>query len=83
MKAPSNKVIIKPDPKVEKAGSIWLPPRRVQRSQYGTVLVVGDGVAEVAEGQRVLIGRYVGQEMTLDGERLLLLREVDIMGVVE
>src|ERR1700738_2707980 len=71
---------------------IELPDTAKEKPQEGEILAVGPGKVldngkrtslEVQVGQRVLFARYAGTEVKLDGEEYLILRESDIMGIIE
>ena len=74
------------------AGGIVIPDSAAEKPIQGEVLAVGNGKIldngetrqmSVKVGDRVLFGKYSGTEVKLDGEELLVMREEDIMGVVE
>ena len=73
------------------AGGIIIPDTAKEKPQEGKVVAVGPGKKEdgkviamdVKSGDRVLFGKYAGSEIKLDGEEHLILREEDILGVVE
>jgi chaperonin GroES len=76
---------------VTKSG-IVLPDTAKEKPQEGEVLAVGPGKVldngkrtspEVKVGERVLFARYAGAEIKIDGEEYLILRESDVMGIVE
>lgn len=76
---------------VTKSG-IVLPDTAKEKPQEGEVLAVGPGkvldngkrsTVEVQAGQKVLFAKYAGTEVKIDGEEYLILRESDIMGIVE
>ncbi len=76
---------------VTKSG-IVLPDTAKEKPQEGEVLAVGPGkvldngkrtAVEVQAGQKVLFAKYAGTEVKIDGEEYLILRESDIMGIVE
>jgi chaperonin GroES len=76
---------------VTKSG-IVLPDTAKEKPQEGEILAVGPGkvmdngkraAMEVAVGQKVLFAKYAGTEVKMDGEEYLILRESDIMGIVE
>jgi len=76
---------------VTKSG-IVLPDTAKEKPQEGEILAVGPGkvldngkrtALEIQVGQRVLFAKYAGTEVKIDGEEYLILRESDIMGVVE
>lgn len=71
---------------------IVLPDTAKEKPQEGEVLAVGPGkvldngkrsAMEVQAGNRVLFAKYSGTEVKIDGEEYLILRESDIMGVIE
>jgi chaperonin GroES len=74
------------------AGGIVIPDSATEKPIQGEVIAVGNGKImdngdhrslDVKVGDRVLFGKYSGTEVKLDGEELLVMREADIMGVVE
>ena len=74
------------------AGGILLPDTAKEKPKQGKVLSVGDGKRlengqraklYVKEGDRVLFSSYAGNEVTVDGEELLIMTEDDILAVVE
>ena len=81
---------IKEDQKT--AGGIIIPDTVAEKPQEGEVISVGPGALdesgkrvkpEVAAGDYVLFGKWSGTEVKLDGEELLIMKESDIMGVLE
>ena len=74
------------------ASGIVLPDTAKEKPIEGIVVAVGNGKAsddgsvrkpDVKEGDRVLFGKYSGTEVKVDGEEHLILREDDILGVLE
>ena len=74
------------------AGGIVIPDSATKKPIQGEVIAVGNGKIlnsgevrplDVKVGDRVLFGKYSGTEVKLDGEEYLVMREEDIMGVVE
>lgn len=73
------------------AGGILLPGSAQEKPQQGTVLAVGNGQItengvrplEVQVGDKVLFGQYAGQTVKVDGEELLIMKESDVLGVLE
>ena len=74
------------------SGHIIVPDSAKEKPQQGKVIAVGKGKVEkdgkvtpldVKEGDTILFGKYSGQEIKLDGEEYLIMREDDILGVVE
>ena len=87
-----NVIVKREDSEDRTAGGIVLPDSAQEKPARGRILAVGDGEtlsngsrAEpcVAEGDRVLFGRYAGTEVEIDGEPLLILREREILAVFE
>ena len=74
------------------AGGIIIPDTAQEKPSEGVVVAVGSGVRaddgsirklDVKAGDRVLFGKFGGTDVKVDGEDLLILRESDILGVVE
>ncbi|MDX1823276.1 MAG: co-chaperone GroES [Thiohalomonadales bacterium] len=74
------------------AGGIVIPDSATEKPIQGEVLAVGNGKIsengdvrplDVKVGDKVLFGKYAGTEVKVDGEELLVMREEDIMGVLE
>jgi chaperonin GroES len=72
-------------------GGLIIPDSAKEKPQEGKVLAVGNGtVAEdgkktpldVKAGDRVLFGKYSGNEVTLDGEEYLIMKEDDVLGIL-
>jgi chaperonin GroES len=88
-----DRVIVKRVKEEEKTkGGLYIPDTAKEKPIEGTVLAVGNGKVledgtvrrlDVKEGDRVLFGKYSGTEVKLDGEEHLILREDDILGVLE
>jgi chaperonin GroES len=75
---------IKEDQKT--AGGIIIPDTVAEKPQEGEVISVGPGKrvpSEVKAGDYVLFGKWSGTEVKVDGEDLLIMKESDIMGVLE
>ena len=73
-------------------GGIVIPDTAAEKPMQGEVIAVGNGKVQdngeqrpldVKAGDKVLFGKYSGTEVKVDGEELLVMREDDIMGVVE
>jgi chaperonin GroES len=60
-------------------GGIVLPGSAAEKPSQGKVLAVG---SEVKVGDKVLFGKYSGNEVKVDGEDLIVMREEDIMGIL-
>ncbi|MDH5477456.1 MAG: co-chaperone GroES [Nitrospinota bacterium] len=85
----NDRVLIKPTEAQEKAqGGIIIPDSAKERPQEGKVVAVGPGKSEeekmtVKVGDKVIYSKYAGTELKLDNEEYLLMREDDILGVIE
>ena len=74
------------------ASGIVLPDSAGEKPDQGEILAVGPGkrddngkqiALDVKVGDRVLFGKYAGQAVKVDGQELLVMREEDIMGVIQ
>lgn len=74
------------------AGGIVIPDSATEKPVRGKILAVGNGkvsdngqvrALEVKVGDTVLFGKYSGTEVKIDGEELVVMREDDIMGIIE
>ena len=61
-------------------GGIIIPDTAKEKPQEGEVIAVGEGKYK---GDRVLFGKYSGSEIKIDGEELLIMREDEILGILE
>jgi len=73
-------------------GGIVIPDSAAEKPIMGEIISVGNGktldngevrTLEVKAGDKILFGKYSGTEVKIDGEELLVMREDDIMGVIE
>lgn len=88
-----DRVVVKRIDAEEKTkGGIIIPDTAKQKPQEGEIVAVGPGARDeqgklvpldVKVGDRVLFGKWSGTEVKIDGEDLLIMKESDIMGVVE
>ncbi len=74
------------------AGGIIIPDTAKEKPMQGEVVAVGPGARDdkgeinpldVKAGDRVLFGKWSGTEVKIDGEELLIMKETDIMGIIE
>ncbi len=88
----SDRVLVQPEEAEEQTSSgIIIPDTAKEKPQQGKVVAVGPGKVEdgnkidmsVSEGDKVLYGKYAGTEITLDGEEYMIMRESDILGIIE
>lgn len=85
-------VVKRVEEKEEKVGGIIIPDTAKEKPQQGKVIAAGAGKVDdkgkrtpldVKEGDTILFGKYSGQEIKLDGEELLIMREDEVLGVIE
>jgi chaperonin GroES len=74
------------------AGGIIIPDSAKEKPQEGKIIAVGKGKTgddgklvklDVKKGDRILFGKYSGSEVKLDGSEYLIMREDDVLGVIE
>ncbi|MCM1505183.1 MAG: co-chaperone GroES [Muribaculum sp.] len=83
----ADRVLIKPTPAEEKTLSgIIIPDSAKEKPLRGTVLAVGNGTKDeemvVKVDDVVMFGKYAGTEIELDGEKLLIMRQSDILAII-
>lgn len=89
----ADRVVVEPAEREETfaGGTLVLPETAKEKPQQGTVVAVGPGRRDedgdyidmdVSEGDLVLFAKYAGTEIKLDGKKVLILKESDILGVV-
>jgi chaperonin GroES len=88
-----DRVVIKRlDSETKTSGGIIIPDTAAEKPQQGEVVAVGPGsrddsgkliAIELKKGDRVLFGKWSGTEVKIDGQELLIMKESDIMGVLE
>jgi chaperonin GroES len=87
----ADRVVIKPlDDAETMRGGLYIPDTAKEKPQQGEIVAVGPGRFEdgkripldVAVGNRVLYGKYSGTEVTVEGDSLLILRESDILAII-
>jgi chaperonin GroES len=75
-----------------KQGSLYIPDSAKEKPQEGQVVAVGQGkrlengqlaALDVKAGDRILFGKYSGSEIKIDGEELLIMREDEVLGILE
>lgn len=88
-----DRVIVKRlEEETKTAGGIIIPDSAKEKPQRGEIVAAGPGKKneagklqplDVKKGDKVLFSKYAGTEIKVDGEELLIMREDDIMGVIE
>jgi chaperonin GroES len=89
----SDRILVRRVKEEEKtAGGLYIPDTAKEKPQEGKVVAVGDGrrgedgklqKLSVKKGDRILFGKYSGSEVTLDGVECLIMREDDILGILD
>ncbi len=84
-------VLTRVEEEMQTAGGIIIPDTAKEQSQEGIVVATGKGKVredgkitplDVKKGDRVLFGKYAGNDVTLDGEDYVILREDDVLAVI-
>jgi chaperonin GroES len=88
-----DRVIVEPVEQEEKTASgIYIPETAKEKPQEGVVLAVGEGrrdddgeriPMDVNAGDRVLFAKYAGTEVKLEGKKVLIMKEADILGILQ
>jgi chaperonin GroES len=88
-----DRVVVKRlDSETKTSGGIIIPDTAAEKPQQGEVVAVGPGTRDEAgkliaidlkKGDKVLFGKWSGTEVKIDGQELLIMKESDIMGVLE
>ena len=84
----SDRVLIKPaEAEMKTAGGIIIPDSAKEKPLKGIVIATGNGTKDeemlVKAGDTVLYGKYAGTELEADGEKYLMMRQSDILAIVE
>ena len=88
-----DRVLVKRVEQDEKtAGGIIIPDTAQEKPMEGKIIAAGSGVRsddgkltplDVKKGNRVLFGKYSGTEVTIDGDDLIIMKESDLVGIIE
>ena len=85
-------VVRRNEDEIEKKGSIYIPDSAKEKPMRGEIVAAGPGkrlddgkivALDVKAGDQVLFGKYSGSDVTVDDEELLILREEEILGIIE
>ena len=83
----ADRVLVLPAPAEEKVGGIIIPDTAKEKPQRGSIVAAGNGTKDeemiLKVGDVVLYGKYSGTEIELDGEKYLMMRQSDVLAVVE
>ena len=85
-------VVRRVDSETKTAGGIIIPDTAAEKPQQGEIIAVGPGARDesgkitaldVKKGDKVLFGKWSGTEVKINGEELLIMKESDILGIIE
>jgi len=89
----ADRVVVEPLEETEEMrGGLYIPDTAKEKPQQGTVIAVGPGrvsdegerlPVELEEGQRILYGKYSGTEVNIDGHDLLIIKESDVLAIID
>lgn len=83
----ADRVLVLPAQAEEKVGGIIIPDTAKEKPQRGKVVAVGNGTKDeemvLKVGEEVLYGKYAGTELENEGEKYLMMRQSDVLAVVE
>lgn len=88
LKPLADRVLIEPaSAETKTVGGIIIPDTAKEKPLKGTVIAVGTGTKDeamiLAPGNQVLYGKYAGTEVDLEGKKLLIMRQSDVLGILE
>ena len=87
-----DRVLVRRSDEDEKVGSIIIPDSAQEKPMQGEVIACGSGAKaedgsvaalDVKAGDKILFGKWSGTEVKIDGEDLLIMKESDILGVID
>ncbi len=88
-----DRVLVEPlDAEIKTAGGVIIPDTAQEKPMEGKIIAVGSGgrgddgkliKPDVKAGDRILYGKWSGTEVKIDGEELLIMKESDIMGIIQ
>ena len=83
----ADRVLVSPIEAEQKVGGIIIPDTAKEKPQRGKVIAVGNGTKNeemvLKSGDEVFYGKYAGTEIENDGEKFLLMRQSDVLAIVE
>ena len=83
----ADRVLVLPAQAEEKVGGIIIPDTAKEKPQRGKIVAVGEGTKDekmiLKENDEVLYGKYAGTEMEWDGTKYLMMRQSDVLAIVE
>jgi chaperonin GroES len=87
-----DRVLVEPlDKEIEKVGSLYVPDTAKEKPQQGKIIAVGDGKRDgdklipltLKPGDKILYGRYAGNEIKHDDKEYLIMSESDVLAILE
>ena len=82
----ADRVLVLPAQAEEKVGGIIIPDTAKEKPQHGKVVATGNGTKDeemvLKEGDEILYGKYSGIELEFDGTKYLIMRQSDVLAVV-
>lgn len=83
----ADRVLVLPAQAEEKVGGIIIPDTAKEKPQHGKVVATGNGTKDeemvLKEGDEILYGKYSGTELEFDGTKYLIMRQSDVLAVVQ
>ncbi len=83
----ADRVLVLPAQAEEKVGGIIIPDTAKEKPQHGTIVAAGNGTKDeemiLKEGDEVLYGKYSGTELDVEGTKYLIMRQSDVLAVVQ
>ena len=85
-----DRILVKRLEEEDKIGSIIVPDAAKEKSQKAEIIAVGEGKKtdegklislEVKKGDKILIGKYAGTDIKIDGEEYIIMKQEDVMGI--
>ncbi|WP_337437847.1 co-chaperone GroES [Prevotella sp.] len=83
----ADRVLVLPAQAEEKVGGIIIPDTAKETPQHGTIVAAGNGTKDeemiLKEGDEILYGKYSGTELEVEGTKYLIMRQSDVLAVVQ
>ena len=83
----ADRVLVLPAQAEEKVGGIIIPDTAKEKPQHGTIVAAGNGTTDeemiLKEGDEILYGKYSGTELEVEGTKYLIMRQSDVLAVVQ
>lgn len=83
----ADRVLVLPAQAEEKVGGIIIPDTAKEKPQHGIIVAAGNGTKDeemvLKEGDEVLYGKYSGTELEVEGTKYLIMRQSDVLAVVQ